>query len=430
MSNIKVSETVPFGTQSEVENPITGCYSCDTIMTREWRHDLPDKCLGTKQDCGDCLAGYYAHKDGEKCSILTSGITVKNHQTTFLPNGASVIIPCLFNENVDCVWQRRGQHVAIGNRYQLKIGNGLRTKDCSIQIAKFNNNIDYGEWTCESMADSSSNSKTQVVVNLSNERVKTIKSSYKTAHVKSEDTIILNCHFNETRNIDCAWTRNENHLDISGRYSYLNSKGSDTKDCTIKISKVKQIDFGIWHCESMADSRYGAMHATDVKLIQVQPPSLRSSPENVTAFIGDNAVLNCLYDANVVCNWKHNQTEPLTSKEIYSFTEKDHFGERRICSVKIENVKHTDAGEWTCNYEGSPFVDLTKQSIWLTVQPKSKIVTTPAMTGISQEVNSNEILKSKGTVLEASTFLATFTLIFALIYTCKEIVPTANVYSV
>ena len=99
---------------------------------------------------------------------FAASISVYNSGTAFVPNTeVTLYIRCEFQRNVDCAWRRRGNHVEIGNRYGFSgQGIGINTRDCSIKIQPFNANIDYGEWMCESMADSSSEAEVGTVVNL------------------------------------------------------------------------------------------------------------------------------------------------------------------------------------------------------------------------------------------------------------------------
>jgi len=373
--------------------PKTGCYQCNTLMCRDWRHNLEEKCSGTKADCGSCISGYSAQSQQDKCEESRK-ITVHNYQTRFIPNGASVILPCTFLENVNCVWQRRGMHLDIKGRYKY-IGNVNEAKtirNCSIQIEPYVADIDYGKWTCESMSTSVQYGEIASTVNLINDdKVKIYEGRDVVVHAQLGESLIIKCSFNKF--IDCGWTRNSHQVDIRGRYSYVNGNGRNTEDCTIRINSISEIDFNTWQCESMADSSHWAIHSTTVHLIhvQVQTPSIVIKPEKTTALLGGEAIFECTFDADVLCHWHRNGNE-VEIVGSYRYIEEGHSGVRRNCGIKIANMTDADVGEWKCYYEGSPAVNQTNQNAWLTVIPEP---TTTRVTPKSNNMNPKN-LNSQG----------------------------------
>jgi len=74
----------------------------------------------------------------------------------------------------------------------------------------------------------------------------------------ASQVITLTCKFSKP--VDCVWLRRENHLEIGGRYTYLNDhNGINTMDCSITIDPfVYNIDYGKWECTDFADSSHVA----------------------------------------------------------------------------------------------------------------------------------------------------------------------------
>lgn len=129
------------------------CYPCIGSLKREWNNEV---CSGTESDCGRCLEGYFEGSAEANSECLPSReINVTKSKISYVPDGATVNLKCAFAEHVsECVWERRGQVIEIGGRYQYIAENkGSSIKDCSIRIKKFKE-IDVGEWECSSPATS------------------------------------------------------------------------------------------------------------------------------------------------------------------------------------------------------------------------------------------------------------------------------------
>jgi len=74
---------------------------------------------------------------------------------------------------------------------------------------------------------------------------------YETATVAKGSTVALQCYFNS--NVNCAWVRRGILLTIGQRYKYQEGNGEDTKDCSLLIENIAEIDDGEWKCESLGD---------------------------------------------------------------------------------------------------------------------------------------------------------------------------------
>lgn len=227
----------------------TSCYPCASKANREWNVDI---CKGDIKDCGNCLYGF---DDMEgKCQKKTE-IEIKTNSSVFIYRGTTVHFDCYFSQPVDCAWHRRGHHLLIDGRYSYKGDhNGLQTLDCSLTIKSFRD-IDVGQWKCESMATSSQSamSSTHAYLHLLDENTVIAKEETKMT-IPPGESVILPCNSEDALN--CAWQRRGFIVEMGGRYSYLSLHNElvPQHDFSIKITNFKDIDAGIWKCESMTDS--------------------------------------------------------------------------------------------------------------------------------------------------------------------------------
>lgn len=85
---------------------------------------------------------------------------------------------------------------------------------------------------------------------------KTLSADYlSSANVIEGQSLTLICKFENT--VNCSWKRKDYVVTINGRYKYTNpNDGKKTKDCSITIERVLQLDNGIWSCgRSLNDIR-------------------------------------------------------------------------------------------------------------------------------------------------------------------------------
>jgi len=71
------------------------------------------------------------------------------------------------------------------------------------------------------------------------------------ATVAKGSTVVLQCYFNS--NVNCAWVRSGILLIIGQRYNYQEGNGENTKDCSLLIENLSEIDIGEWRCENLGD---------------------------------------------------------------------------------------------------------------------------------------------------------------------------------
>ncbi|GAB6026792.1 hypothetical protein CHUAL_013288 [Chamberlinius hualienensis] len=184
-------------------------------------------------------------------------------------NGSVVQLYCDLDEKpTKCLWQRRSALTEIVGRYQfLK----RYESDCSIEIQQLKE-FDMGEWKCSGLFENDVIVESQTIfLTVEHERVAVIdqvptdqplNAFEKTVELNSEVT--LNCEFDNIGN--CAWLRNNDHVEIEGRYSFTKSHNGGIKDCSITIKEVRDVDFGDWQCTSMADSDSNAKTLNTIKL--------------------------------------------------------------------------------------------------------------------------------------------------------------------
>ena len=73
---------------------------------------------------------------------------------TIVQLGDNVTLNCIFDKEIDCVWQRNGFELDISNRYDyIDEKKGKMTKDCSIRLRNVTR-WDIARWVCGSMGDS------------------------------------------------------------------------------------------------------------------------------------------------------------------------------------------------------------------------------------------------------------------------------------
>lgn len=62
-------------------------------------------------------------------------------------------------------------------------------------------------------------------------------------------TVILKCHSEVAEEmLNCAWTREDVKVEVMDRYSYLKDDYIKSKDCSIRIEQLQDVDTGHWKC--------------------------------------------------------------------------------------------------------------------------------------------------------------------------------------
>ncbi|GAB6025644.1 hypothetical protein CHUAL_011368 [Chamberlinius hualienensis] len=146
---------------------------------------------------------------------------------TVLNASGIITYNCEFiDSQVDCIWKNDGKTIRIFySKFKYAMGNGERTKDCSI-----------------STSDIETASKHQ------NMQCIGIQRRFQDITV-SENSIQLNC--TSTDKINCEWrTHNFDYFRRRSRYSYIDGhNGINVKDCSIRINNINaSIDEGEWIC--------------------------------------------------------------------------------------------------------------------------------------------------------------------------------------
>lgn len=99
-------------------------------------------------------------------------------------------------------------------------------------------------------------------------------SEQNTCHTAG-DTVILNCGFNFIAG--CSWQKNRQPTKLTGRYKFINKNKSNIEgqtDCSIKISKLRKHDSGIWQCGTLSNSTSeGTRNNKDVVVMMCQSTS-------------------------------------------------------------------------------------------------------------------------------------------------------------
>ncbi|GAB6029528.1 hypothetical protein CHUAL_005278 [Chamberlinius hualienensis] len=183
--------------------------------------------------------------------------------------GDSVSLDCKFNKDVECVWLRNENVVTINDRYSYASGEQLLKSDCSLKITNVKP-IDLASWSCGVISDSNDENlmSNKIVIQIksdipaefqseNNDKESSVimKKAPKDVTGKAGEEIKLECEFE--KGVSCAWLRNENHVEIQGRYSYTNAVRV-ASDCSITISELKAIDSGKWQCVKVVDSDNGS----------------------------------------------------------------------------------------------------------------------------------------------------------------------------
>lgn len=75
--------------------------------------------------------------------------------------------------------------------------------------------------------------------------------------------VTLECEFNVP--VDCSWLRNGIAVKISQRYKFIqDSLDTTSKDCSIEISNIQEVDIGRWQCASLADSTNDGVESKEI----------------------------------------------------------------------------------------------------------------------------------------------------------------------
>ncbi|GAB6029527.1 hypothetical protein CHUAL_005277 [Chamberlinius hualienensis] len=198
--------------------------------------------------------GYIDGNDNELISdsvLVTEALKFfENLEDKQVSLGDDVVFDCKFNAPVTCSWLRDHNVVTINGRYSYVDDGNEPKRDCSLKIKNVKD-IDIDTWSCGGTADTEPNQFVIRNMRLTLNDEASLDESPKPISGKSGETITLECQWHEQ--VTCAWLRNDNHVDISGRYSY-NSKKQPENDCSITITNLQSNDEGTWSCRTMGDS--------------------------------------------------------------------------------------------------------------------------------------------------------------------------------
>jgi len=86
------------------------------------------------------------------CSLQWVLATIEVMQqpgSSFVADGQNHTLTCIFNQPVNCKWQRNGIPTDIKDRYLFISDDGTNTTDCSIQITNITVLYDIHTWVCQ-----------------------------------------------------------------------------------------------------------------------------------------------------------------------------------------------------------------------------------------------------------------------------------------
>ncbi|GAB6027688.1 hypothetical protein CHUAL_001928 [Chamberlinius hualienensis] len=204
-----------------------------------------------------------------KLTTSNAVVTYPEHQETAV--GSSFIIHCLFQRPVKCAWFLNGRLIKI--HYRLSYSNYTEgyqsySHDCSIKISNVKW-TDFGNWTCSSQGNHS-----HVSVKSNYSLITEIKRLHKITltprdeiSAKLKDDVNIFCKNEAFNGSHCFWLRNNSPVLIHGRYSY-SSKGSNLRDCSIKIIDFKPNDKGRWECQLRDLDNNVIKYITNIKIVE------------------------------------------------------------------------------------------------------------------------------------------------------------------
>lgn len=311
-------------------------------------------------------------------TTTTRNIMVVQHpENMSIPLHTTVLLPCKFNHEVNCAWEHNGitQHFYFysprSNRYD--ISDGEYTMDCSLRIPFFTI-YDSGEWICKMKSYSRSTiSSRSAWLFPTNYYIKIDEEPPSAAEFKLGQEVILQCKFNTTTS--CGWKQNQETIYISsysGKYTYNNSDGDNTRDCSLKIKTFNVTDIATWRCYTALGMHETVQYSRLASITAESPIAyigIMQNPKHQTVNIGEHVILDCKFNISVFCSWVQ-----LNRTTIHSIDENPHYWfldshvTKTDCSLRINSVQLIDEGLWTCEGKFNDLSLASTMAAYLTVQ--------------------------------------------------------------